>query len=357
MGKMKICRIQNRLWLLPLLWLVGCTPVLSQPVLPTLMPVAQMPAVETVAGVPAIVGEGLAAPPPTYTPLPTAVSLQPSPGPTSVSEQPTPQPSPTAVLTPTASPPIISSTDLPAADSGACRSAAALANVQPQWTVRPGPWPRPAPSSGLLGQMPDRGLKLIHLGFDVEGDPAAVGELLAMLERRQVQTTFFVLGSWVDTYPEWVQEFVRRGHELASHGYSHTDMRYLPEENLARELRSVESAVVELTGQSPRPWLRPPFGAYSEASLRAAYEAGYTTVIWSGSANDWRTGMDADEMCETLLFYGVPGGILYAHTNRADIVTAVDRFVGEMQAAGFTFVPLSVLMATDPAVWLQPAED
>ena len=106
-----------------------------------------------------------------------------------------------------------------------------------------------------------------------------------------------------------------------------------------------------------QPWLRPPFGAYSDASVLAAYEAGYTTVIWSGSADDWRTGMGADEMCETLLYYAVPGGILYAHTNRAEIVTAVDRFIGEMQAAGYTFVPLSVLMAADPGAWLQPVQD
>jgi len=245
----------------------------------------------------------------------------------------------------------------PLTDLTTCRSAEVLTAVQPQWLVKAGPWPRPAAAPGLLGRAPNDGLKLIHFGFDIEGDPSVVGALLDMLDRRQVKTTMFILGSWADTYPDWVQEMARRGHEMATHGYSHQDMSTMTADQITAELRSTEASISGLTGQSTKPWLRPPFGSYSEASVQAAYTAGYTTVIWTGSADDWRSDMDADKMCATLLYYAVPGAILYAHANRADIVEAADRFIAEMQLQGYTFVPLSVLMADDPAAFLEAVSD
>jgi polysaccharide deacetylase family protein (PEP-CTERM system associated) len=45
--------------------------------------------------------------------------------------------------------------------------------------------------------------------------------LLDLFDRRAVKATFFVLGWVAERYPSLVQEIVRRGHEVASHGFSH----------------------------------------------------------------------------------------------------------------------------------------
>ncbi len=46
--------------------------------------------------------------------------------------------------------------------------------------------------------------------------------ILDLLDRRQTHATFFVLGWIAERVPELVQEIDRRGHEIATHGYSHT---------------------------------------------------------------------------------------------------------------------------------------
>lgn len=334
-----------RVWLLVIGLLAGCgtrnVPVTPPtPLLPTRMAVAELPAT------PSMTPEATITPPAAPIPLPSRASP--------IAAMAAATAAATATAVPTPSPTLLPPTPEPVA-APTCRDAALLALVQPQWVVKEGPWPRPAAVSGLLGRAPARDLQLLHLGFDVEGDPYFVGDLLDVLDRRQVKTTFFVLGSWADTYPDWVQEMARRGHEMATHGYTHRDMSALTAEQVSWELRQTETAVSTLTGQSTKPWLRPPFGLYSDESAQAAYAAGYTTVIWSGSSNDWRSGMDATKMCETLRQYAMPGAILYTHTNRGDIVEAVDRFLAEEQLHGFTFVPLSVLMADDPAAWLEAA--
>ena len=46
--------------------------------------------------------------------------------------------------------------------------------------------------------------------------------LLAELATRRVSCTFFVLGWIAEQYPELVADIARAGHEIVSHGYSHT---------------------------------------------------------------------------------------------------------------------------------------
>jgi polysaccharide deacetylase family protein (PEP-CTERM system associated) len=46
--------------------------------------------------------------------------------------------------------------------------------------------------------------------------------ILDLLDQHQTRATFFVLGWIAERVPELVQEIERRGHEIATHGYSHT---------------------------------------------------------------------------------------------------------------------------------------
>lgn len=45
--------------------------------------------------------------------------------------------------------------------------------------------------------------------------------LLDLFEQHSAKATFFVLGWIAERYPELIKEIDRRGHEIASHGYSH----------------------------------------------------------------------------------------------------------------------------------------
>ena len=315
-------------------------------------PAASLPDPTTSSQIAAALPTAAAAP--TATPLPPPILSTALPTATLL---PSATPPPTATATPAnTAPPLPTATETVAptpTSEFACRPQAALADIQPLYGVAPGPWPRPAtawPDMVFAGT--GGGQNLIQLGFDVEGSPAHLGELLDILDRRGVKTTMFILGSWAETYPDWVREIARRGHELANHTYSHGNMRDMSAEQVVDELNRTEDIVLRLTGQSTKPWLRPPFGSRSDESVQAAYEAGWTTIIWSGSADDWREDATADRMCQTMREGSFPGSILYTHTYRADMPETIDRYIGEMQSRGYTFVPMSVLMSNNPSAWL-----
>lgn len=72
--------------------------------------------------------------------------------------------------------------------------------------------------------------------------------LLDLLDRHKVKATFFVLGWIADRVPGLVRDIERRGHEIASHGYSHRMVTRMSaaefEDDLARGLQSLRAAGV-----------------------------------------------------------------------------------------------------------------
>lgn len=303
----------------------------------------------------------------TQAPTLTATAISPPatlPPPATITQPPTVTPVPTdePVNTPTTAP-TVEPTDVPLveptaivteeADSASkCPDLATVVDARSPLRVIGKDWPRPSAFSGELYSAVSQ-QQLIHLGFDVEGDPTHLEALLDVLDRRDIKTTMFIVGSWAEAYPYWIQEMSDRGHEVANHTYSHGNLREMSAEQVRDELERTEAVVQRLIGKTTKPWLRPPFGSRSDVSMEASLAGGWTTVIWSGSSDDWRVEYDEDAICQSLLDTSYAGGILYAHTMRPEMPAAIDRYLGAMQAQGFTFVPLTVLLSANPSLYLE----
>ena len=65
----------------------------------------------------------------------------------------------------------------------------------------------------------------------------AVRPILDLLNTHETKATFFVLGIVAEKYPEIVQEISRRGHEIASHGYSHQALSQLGKSRFETEIQ------------------------------------------------------------------------------------------------------------------------
>ncbi len=327
-------------WVATLVWLclMSCSNLVV--IEPTILPSATSVSSPTTTptNVPTATMARTLPPPPTFTSAATAIIPTTSP--------PTLEPTEIPTLEPTAT-----IEEAVTFDENDCLPRAEVTNAQAPLRVTGVDWARPPAWQNEV--FSGRGANsLIHLGFDVEGNPEPIAEILDVLDKHNVKTTMFILGRWADANPAWIEQFVQRGHELANHTYTHGNMKEMDAATVQDELNRVEDIVQRLTGKTTKPWLRPPFGSRSDVSLAAAYEAGWTTVIWSGSPEDWRPEFDEDQMCRTLMASSHAGGILYAHTGRSEMPAVIDRYIGTMQQRGFTFVPLTVLLSENPMIYL-----
>ena len=115
-----------------------------------------------------------------------------------------------------------------------------------------------------------QGLEIPHTRWDGYADriAAPARRLVELFADAGVRATFFVLGATAERHPELVRELAAGGHEVATHGWSHTFVYQLSPETFRAELQRSLALLSSLTG---RPVLghRAPFFSITRASLWA----------------------------------------------------------------------------------------
>jgi polysaccharide deacetylase family protein (PEP-CTERM system associated) len=79
--------------------------------------------------------------------------------------------------------------------------------------------------------------------------PYSAGRLLDLFERQGVRATFFVLGTVAERHPELVKRIAAAGHEVGTHGWSHTMIYRMSPEAFTAELRRSIALLEQLSGQ------------------------------------------------------------------------------------------------------------
>jgi polysaccharide deacetylase family protein (PEP-CTERM system associated) len=73
--------------------------------------------------------------------------------------------------------------------------------------------------------------------------------ILHLLDLTNTKATFFILGWIAERVPKLVLELDKRGHEIASHGYSHELVYEMDKESFRRDVRKSKQILEDLTGK------------------------------------------------------------------------------------------------------------
>ena len=184
--------------------------------------------------------------------------------------------------------------------------------------------------------------KRIALTFD-DGPDHLTPEYLELLDDLGVPATFFVTGARAQQHPELIREYLRRGHQVANHGYDHTAFTKLSRKNLLEQLQRTEDAIGgQVTG---RPWVRPPHGKVDASSLLALRSHGAIVALWSVDSGDHadRDPGRIAERCSPAIVSG--GDVLLFHEGQRWTLDALPRIVSALLASGLECVTMHDLFA------------
>ena len=90
-------------------------------------------------------------------------------------------------------------------------------------------------------------------------------KMLEILKAHDTRATFFILGYLAEKYPRLVKTIHDLGHEIGSHGFSHTQIFQLSPEQFASEIARTNDAVHKAIGKRPIGFRAPIFSIIQES--------------------------------------------------------------------------------------------
>ena len=128
-----------------------------------------------------------------------------------------------------------------------------------------------------------RDQKLVSISFDAAWGNEDTQELIDILEKYKVKATFFVVGEWVDKYPESVKALSDAGHEVMNHSNTHAHYPQLSADEVVKDLNACNDKIEKVTGVRPT-LVRLPYGDYDDNSINAVRSIGMEPVQWDVEA-------------------------------------------------------------------------
>ena len=191
--------------------------------------------------------------------------------------------------------------------------------------------------------------KKISISFDAAWGNEDTAQLIAELAQYNVKATFFVVGQWVDKYPESVKALSDAGHEVMNHSDTHPHMPQLSAAQMRSEIESCNRKIASVTGKMPM-LLRPPYGDYNNTLVETLQSMGMYCIQWDVDSLDWKD-LSAPEITQRVTSRVRNGSIVLFHNAAKHTPEALPGILDELiNRQGYTIVPISQLI--HPEVYL-----
>jgi polysaccharide deacetylase family sporulation protein PdaB len=192
----------------------------------------------------------------------------------------------------------------------------------------------------------DTNEKKISITFDVNWtDDDKLLSILDIMKEYNVKGTFFIMGGWVNSNEENVEELKKikeGGNEIANHSYIHPNFANISTDRMVSEIKKTEDIIYNNTGYKTK-LFRCPSGSYNDTVINTVKNMGYYCIQWDVDSVDWKN-QGADQEYERVMKNVKPGSILLFHNNGKYTPENLKRIFKNLKAQGYEFVPVGDLI-------------
>ena len=185
--------------------------------------------------------------------------------------------------------------------------------------------------------------KQVAISFDAAWGNDDTETLISILKEYDVPATFFVVGAWVDKYPESVKALSDAGHQIQNHSNTHPHMPQLSKGQMKDEIESCNNKIEAITGAKPT-LLRPPYGDYDNALIETMNELKMYTIQWDVDSLDWKENATPDTIYQKVTSKVKNGSIVLFHNDADHTPEALPTILKCLKDEGYEFVFISDLI-------------
>ena len=184
--------------------------------------------------------------------------------------------------------------------------------------------------------------KNVALTINCAWNDSDIDKILSTLSENNVKATFFMVGDWVEKFPEAVKKINEAGHEIGSHSNTHAHVNQLRYEKNVEEIKLSSEKIKNITEKEVTLY-RPPYGEYNNTVIRAANENGYMPIQWSLDTLDY-TGITGNEMWDRIKDKITSGDIILMHNGTEHTAESLDMLIKNIKEKGLNLVTISELV-------------
>jgi delta-lactam-biosynthetic de-N-acetylase len=188
----------------------------------------------------------------------------------------------------------------------------------------------------------DTSKKQIIFTFDGGSEAVSGSKILDVMNKYHIKTSFFLTGKFVQNNPDLVLRMYKEGHEIYNHTLDHPHLTEVSDQEIKRQLEGMDELLQKITGESSRPFFRPPYGDRDERVINVAHSIGFRSVYWTHDALDWQesSGITATEVRERILGTLAPGNIYLIHVGDTISGNILEDLILEINKRGYKIVSL-----------------
>ena len=172
-----------------------------------------------------------------------------------------------------------------------------------------------------------------------------IDKILEVLDENNVKITFFMVGDWIEKYPEKVKKVYEAGHEIGTHSDTHPHVNNLSYEENIQQLENSNDKIEKITGTRTNLY-RTPYGEYNQTVIKAAQDNGYYTIQWSLDTLDY-TGLTGKEMWNRIKDKIGSGDIILMHNGTEHTADSLDKIIKNIKEKNLEVVKISELICKD----------
>ena len=184
--------------------------------------------------------------------------------------------------------------------------------------------------------------KQVAISFDAAWGADKTERIMEICDEFGVKATFFLVGMWVEKYPDMVKKINDNGFEIGTHSNTHPDMTKLSADAQKLELETSINLIKNITGKTVEIF-RAPFGAYNDTLITTAESLDLITIQWDVDSLDWK-GLSAMEINNRVLNGVRSGSIILCHNNSDHILDALPIMLDRLTKRGYKVGPVGDLI-------------
>lgn len=184
--------------------------------------------------------------------------------------------------------------------------------------------------------------KQVALSFDAAWGNEQTDGLLQTLDKYKVKTTFFLVGDWVDKYPESVKEIASKGHDIGNHSNTHPHMTQMPTADMTGQIQACNEKIKKLTGKDAK-LFRAPYGDYNNDVVKSVNGCNMYCVQWDVDSLDWKDPTP-EQITQRVVSKLKNGSIILMHNGAKNTPEALPMVIEGIKEKGYEIVPISQIL-------------